>query len=208
MANHAKIKDSLLDEIKSMYYKEFFPMTAVAKKLKVSTDAVVYFMRKHNLERRNFSEISKIAFSKKPPTFKLKNDLCEEDKILKYLGITLYWGEGYKSKNAKHIDFANSDSKMVAVFMNFLRRICGINESKLRIYLYCYENQNPKELLKYWSNLTRIPLKNFTKPYIRKDFKEDKIGKMKNGLIHVRYYDKKLLVQVLDWIEELKTKYS
>ena len=124
----------------------------------------------------------------------------KEEEKLKILGTTLYWGEGYKTNTAFGVDFANSDSEMIRIFMNFLRKICGINESKLRIQLYCYSNQHPTKLVSFWSKITKIPRKKFIKPYVRKDFKESQIGKMKNGLIHVRYHDKKLLIQLRDLI--------
>ena len=183
-------------------------MKKVADVLGVSMDALVYFMRKYDLKRRSVKENEKIKFARKPMSFKLSEKLDESDESLKVAGTMLYWGEGYKSVHAKNVDFANSDVAMIKVFLSFLRKICNINESKLRIYLYCYNNQNPKELLRFWSKATAIPLSKFTKPYIRKDFKKEKINKMKNGLIHVRYYDTKLLLQLLDWIEEFKQKFG
>ncbi|MEK7117227.1 MAG: hypothetical protein AAB861_00440 [Patescibacteria group bacterium] len=183
-------------------------MREVAKNLGVSIDAVTYFMRKYELKRRSFTEISQILFSKKPISFRLKKNLNQSDEILKVLGVTLYWGEGYKSKKAKGVDFANSDPNMIKVFVNFLRKICDIDESRLRVYLYCYANQNPRKLLDFWSKVTKISPTKFTKPYVRRDFRKEKIDKMKNGLIHVRYCDKKLLIQILNWIEEYKNKYA
>lgn len=97
---------------------------------------------------------------------------------------------------------------MVRVFLSFLRKICSIDESRLRVYLYCYSNQKLLNLIKYWSKVTKIPTSKFTKPYIRKDFQLSKIGKMEKGLIHVRYYDKKLLLEMMNWIEEYKLKFS
>ncbi len=183
-------------------------MKKVAQELGVSMDALVYFMRKHDLKRRSASENENIKFSKKLSSFKLKKIINTEEKILKTIGVMLYWGEGYKAKSAKNVDFANSDPAMITAFLNFLRKICGIKETKLRAFLYCYSNQEPKNLLRFWSRLTKIPLSRFTKPYTRKDFKKEKIDKMKNGLIHIRYYDKKLLLQIMDWIEQYKQKFA
>ena len=112
-------------------------------------------------------------------------------------------GEGSKWDGEKIVDFANSDPEMIVVFMKFLRNVCGIDESRLRAYLYCYANQKPKELENYWSKLTSIPQKFFYKPYIKKGFKAEKSGKMKHGLIHIRYNDKKLLLALREWIREV-----
>ena len=183
-------------------------MKRVAEALGVSIDALVYFMRKYDLKRRTTSENEKIKFSKKSATFKIKANLSEKERKLKNVAISLYWGEGYKSEKAHGVDFANSDPDMIKVFLNFLRKICGIDESKLRVYLYCYSNQKPKKLINFWSRLTEIPHSKFSKPYVRNDFCLEKSGKMKNGLIHIRYYDKKLLIQLLEWIESYKIRLS
>lgn len=114
----------------------------------------------------------------------------------------LYWCEGSQWIGEVIVDFANSNSDMIKIFLNFLRKICGINEKKLRIYLYCYANQDPDKLIKYWSNITNVPVSQFTKPYIRKDYQKNKTGKMKHGLIHVRYNDKKLLNLLREYIKE------
>ncbi len=88
------------------------------------------------------------------------------------------------------------------IFLKFLRSICGVDENRLRVQLYCYANQNVEALKSYWSEVTRIPLNQFIKPYIRQDFSETKKNKMKYGLIHIRYSDKKLFLQVQNWIKE------
>lgn len=131
-----------------------------------------------------------------------------KDRELKAMGTMLYWAEGFQSNYADIVDFANSKPAMITLFLKFLRRICGIDESRLRVYLYCYSNQNVEGLINYWSKLTGIPKLQFTKPYVRQDFKVEKIGKMKHGLIHIRYYDKKLLELIKKWTEEYVKEYA
>ena len=100
------------------------------------------------------------------------------------------------------VDFANSDPKMVQLFLKFLRNICGVQESKIRIYLYCYPQHNLNQLVRYWSGVTDVPRTQFTRPFVRQDA-AGKVGqKLKHGLVHVRYGDKKLLWQLNQWAEE------
>lgn len=113
----------------------------------------------------------------------------------------LYWAEGVKGKNQVTVDFVNSDYKMILVFLKFLRRVCGVEEQKLRVLLYCYSDQDTGALVTYWSGITDIPENQFQKPYIRKDFNPNG-RKMANGLVHVRYNDKKLFNQIMKWLEE------
>lgn len=185
-----------VEKIKKLYYKDLLSMFEVAKQLGVSIDSIVYLMRKNNLQRRKFTEASKIVFKNKPLSFSIRNNRSAKDKELDIAGLMLYWAEGYKSEKSMSVDFANSDPKMVSVFMSFLRSLYNLDESRFRILLYCYSNQKIEPLISFWSKLTKIPKKQFTKPYVRTDFREN--GRvMKYGMIHVRYSDKKLLIDLM-----------
>lgn len=126
---------------------------------------------------------------------------------MKGIGTMLYWCEGYKTEQSSTVDFANSDPHMIAVFVRFLRTVCGVNEARLRVYLYQYSNQDTDTLIRFWSRITGIPTTQFTKPYVRTGFREDKKDKMPHGLIHIRYHDKKLLLLIKDWIGEYKNNF-
>ena len=182
-------------------------MQDVAEKLNVSIDAVSYFMRKNLLERRSVSENSALLFGRKPLSYKIKGTLSTSEIELKIAGVMLYWAEGYKTSKSKGVDLANADPFMIETFVKFLRVICGVDHRRLRVLLYCYSNQNTEQLIDFWSKLTKIPKSQFTRPYIREDFRKEKEGKMKYGMVHVRYADKKLLYQVMHWIEEFKLKH-
>ena len=197
----ATIQEKKFNIIKK-YYDSGLSAKDIAKKFKVSIDAVYYFFRKHKIKRRNRSEVRNLIYKKQKPSFKLKINLSGEEKELKISGAMLYWGEGSKWPGEKIVDFANSDIEMIKVFLKFLRVICGVKEEKLRVYLYCHSNQNSQFLIKHWSKITNIPIKQFTKPYIKKEYNKNKTGKMKYGLIHIRYADKKLLDFMRNLIKE------
>lgn len=202
----ATISQKQLESINKLY-REGYSGVEIAKKYKVSVDAVYYFFRKNKIARRNRVEARNIAYDRQKASYVLKDGLSEKEKELKTAGIMLYWGEGSKWAGEKIVDFTNSDANMIKTFLSFLRIICGVNETKLRVYLYCYSNQSTGKLMDYWSNETGIPKRQFTKPYVRKDFDNKKIGKMKNGLIHIRYADRKLLDQMRVWIDEYINKF-
>lgn len=200
----ATILEKDLSSVKDFYYKKFYSAREISEKFNVSIDAVYYFMRRYKLKRRNFSEENKSRFSRKKPSFILKKKLSNREKELKIVGSILYWGEGYKTEKSCTVDFANCDPAMITIFLNFLRNICGIQESKLRVLLYCYSNQNIDQLLKFWSKKTSIPIEQFSKPYVKQIFEKPQENKMPYGLIHIRYHDKKLLLLIKKWIEEYK----
>ncbi len=200
----ATISDAQLARLQKLYYQDLLPMREVAVSLGVSIDAVVYCMRKHKLRRRTLEEDSVMRFSKKPLSFVLKKKCTKREELLKVIGVTLYWGEGYKTEKSGGIDLANSDVFVITQFLSFLREVCGIDETRLRVLLYCHANQNQKKLIDFWSKKTTIPKKQFTKPYVRKDGKYDSIRTMPYGLVHIRYADKKLLAVIKQWIEDYK----
>jgi len=194
-----------LSLIKKLYYKERLSTLEIARRLKTTPWVVLGFMKRMDLPRRTLKETNKITFERKPKSFCLKQKLSGRDNYLKVAGSMLYWAEGAKYNPAMRsavIDFVNSDPRMVKLFLSFLRIICGIDEKRLRVLLYCYANQDIEVLKKYWYKVTEINFKQFTKPYVREDFLPEKSGKMKYGLVHIRYHDKKLLIQIYNWINE------
>ena len=200
----AAISPKHLEKVKTLYYEQKLSARQIAEKFGVCLDAVYYFMRHHGLKRRSVSENDAIRFAAKEPSFALATVMTPELEKLKVMAVMLYWAEG--SKRAPYnIDFANSDPAMIAIFTSFLRRICGVGESKLRACIYCYANQNVLELTDFWSELTSIPKNQFTKPYIRQDFDIRKKDRMRYGLLHIRYCDKKLMTLLLQWIAEYAT---
>lgn len=204
------IPDSQLDLIKDFYYRDQISVPAIAKKLNVSIDSAYYFFRKHGLERRTCSEEQRIRFERKKPSFTKRIIDTPELKELVVIGVMLYWGEGFKGNNKStysSVDFANSDPVMVVLFLSFLRKVYVIDERKLRVLLYCYSDQNILELIKFWSKETGIPMTQFTKPFVRKDF--NPLGaKMSKGMVHIRYSDKKLLLEIKKLIEYYSSKHA
>ncbi|MEK7093057.1 MAG: hypothetical protein AAB927_01070 [Patescibacteria group bacterium] len=127
-------------------------------------------------------------------------------KELNAIGAMLYWAEGHKTSSAPGIDFANSDPRMLVLFMKFLRSRYHLDEKRLRVYIYCYANQPIDGLKEYWSKLLGIPRPQFTKPYVRENPTMN-ARQMPYGLVHIRYSDKKLLLDVLNLIESYRSKY-
>lgn len=200
----ATINNDKLEEIRK-YYENGFSVREIAEKVGAPFNATFYFLRKHKIPRRTAKESNSLQFARKPLSFKIKDNLSAEEEKLKIAALMLYWGEG--SKRGKIIDLANSDAAMVQIFLNFLRKICQVNEKRLKAYLYCYSNQNIDIINDYWLKLTGIPLGQFSKPYIRTDFAMKAGRQMENGLIHIRYCDKKLLSYVLEEIEKCKKEF-
>lgn len=188
-----------LDKLKSLYFLGL-SMREVGIHFGKSVNSIAKIMVRENIDRRLASQTRTTHFLKSPLSFTPKTKLSSQEMKLKVAGLMLYWGEGAK-RNANRIDFANSDPQMILVFLKFLRDIYQVDENKFRIYLYTYNSLPTDELITYWSNLTKIPTPQFSKPYIRAK-SELKHDKMQHGLIHIRYSDIRLLKLIMDEIKQ------
>ncbi|MEI6191331.1 MAG: hypothetical protein WCP24_03140 [bacterium] len=199
-----------INKLKNLYLMEGRSTLDLARYFNVSIDVVTYAMRKHNIPRRDFKEASKRSFENKKMTFKRKRVVGLKKAYAESILAMLYWGEGFKgNENSKMgtFDFANSDPVMVRVFMKAFRDVYEFDKDKIRAYIYCYSNQDVSSIIDFWSKLTMIPKSQFTKPYIRNDSKVN-AREMKYGLIHIRYHDKKLLINIKNLIECVCDKYA
>jgi hypothetical protein len=78
-------------------------------------------------------------------------------------GVALYAGEGTKRGN--EVSMPNSDPRMVLFFVTWLRHFFDIDETRLRVHLYLHEGLDLDAANAFWSEVTGIPLSQFTKPY-------------------------------------------
>lgn len=200
---HTSWNQSKLDRL-SKLYSSGLSMLQVAQKMQTTLASINSAMRRHQIKRRTNHETQQIQFYKSPLSFKPRKTLTAKQQQLKVAGLMLYWGEGSKLFTGRYmsVDFANSNPDMVKLFIKFLRKIYGVNEAKLRCLLYCYSSHDVQKLKNFWSKTTKIPLNQFTKPYIRQEGGNNQ-NKMKYGLIHIRYSDKRLLRLILKEIGQL-----
>jgi len=128
-------------------------------------------------------------------------------------GISLYWAEGYKKgaygSKWKAVDFANSDPDLVRIMMKFFRKICKVENSKIKIQLIAHKNVDIKKAIRFWSNLTKIPESQFIKTCcavsIYSKGKRNK-NSLTQGTVHIRINDVKLFFRIIGWIDGLKSK--
>ena len=98
----------------------------------------------------------------------------------------LYWAEGGKFMD-NHLEFTNSDPTMIKAFIKFLKRGFYIDKSKLRANIHIHEYHNDKRQRKFWQNITKIPLTQFNKSYLKPHTKKI-IRKNYQGCVRICYY--------------------
>lgn len=136
-----------LETIEAMY-KDGMSGADIGHVLAMPLRQVYRLLDRYDVPRRTSAESNRLKFINSAPSFSVKKNMALKDRLLRIVGVMLYWAEGAHNKNQPAVDFANSNPTMIALFVKFLRDICGVDEKRLRIYLYCYANQNIGEIKK------------------------------------------------------------
>lgn len=126
------------------------------------------------------------------------------------IGTILWWTEGTKAYRDKRrengwiypVDLTNTDPEIIRIFLEFLRKDIGINESRLKLQLQIHQGDNQRILELYWSRITKIPKNRFTKTIVRPTGR--KVGKTK-GTCKVRYSDKNTYQKLNNLLKNILT---
>ncbi|HYF46226.1 MAG TPA: hypothetical protein VD926_08460 [Acidimicrobiales bacterium] len=111
----------------------------------------------NKLQRRKQAEIDELMGAGR----RRLADLSERELLV--AGVALYAGEGARREGS--VRLANTDPRIIAFFCAWLRQFFEIDESRLRVRLYLHEGLDLEAANRFWSELTRIPLTQFGKPY-------------------------------------------
>lgn len=83
------------------------------------------------------------------------------------IGVSLYWAEGFKKDT--QVGFANSNPEMINLYLRWLYDCCNVRKEDLitRITVNISHKDRIKEIEKFWSDSTKIPIENFRKPFFQ-----------------------------------------
>ncbi len=123
---------------------------------------------------------------------------------LKIVCALLYWCEGGKTEKAK-LSFINSDPTLVRYFVNNFRKAFDVDENRFRPMIHIHNYHNADTQTKFWSDITKIPVSQFTKPY-NKPNTGKRIKKDYQGCISLRYYGRKVREEMMFLIDEISKK--
>ena len=144
-----------------LYYNKKLSVIDIAKKLGVTPATISYWMDKYSYRRRNQSESAYVKQNAFGDPFDIKKKLTPKEKELFIAGLMLYWSEGAKSQ--KYVArLGNLDGKMLQVFLKFLRKICRIDESRLRLQVRVYQKFDREKAKAYWAKLLKMPQNNIS----------------------------------------------
>ncbi|MBI2552143.1 hypothetical protein HYW17_02485 [Candidatus Uhrbacteria bacterium] len=86
-------------------------------------------------------------------------DLSRRELLL--IGAALYWGEGTKSEHSRkniRVAIANSDPRLIALFMRFVREVLNVPDELIRAQIQVHPNLDIEEAKIFWSKVTKLPV--------------------------------------------------
>lgn len=129
--------------------------------------------------KRGIQNSSRLEVSRAQLTPELGRLLC----------AVMYSCEGSKYPSARLLGFANSDPRMIRLFLHLLRMYFVVDEKRFRCQIPHRCDQDMETLIRYWSGVTNIPQEQFYrnkadqrtkgKPTLRKDYR---------GVCYVQYF--------------------
>jgi hypothetical protein len=131
-------------------------MMDISKRMGISHAKVYYWFQKHKIKRRSQSES---AYEKQNPNgdpFAIKKRFNIKERLLLMCGLMLYCGEGNR-RNRHSTQLANLDVRILKVFAGFLRKICGVYDNKMSLYVQLYKDFNKDKARNYWAKTLMIP---------------------------------------------------
>lgn len=123
---------------------------------------------------------------------KLANQGIKDIKDIKdplfFLGLGLYWGEGYKNKT-QEIGIVNTDPKILKISMLWFEEYYGILRDEYQIRLTINEEYRESEdaIINFWINELTIRKEQFTKTaFIKAKHKRKYIDSAYNGTLRIK----------------------
>jgi len=192
----------------------------IARNLRVAKSSVSDWVRDIVLTKKQREMLALRGHSavvvEKRRTTRLSNELAKRQVViskaekeigfisnneLKIIGTMLYWAEGRK-RGQRTVSFSNSDPSMARVIMRYFREICLVPESKFRGHIHIHSHLNVSDAVKYWSNVTGIPQKQFYKTYcVPSISSKGKMDSLPNGTLDISVCDTKLFLVIMGWIK-------
>lgn len=135
---------------------------------------------------------------------KVKKEI-EEWKLLKSMETQksllsmLYWAEGQKlPETGTPVKFANTDPKLVLLFLTLLRSCYQLDETKLRIQIHVHWYHNQRKVQRFWSKLLNVDETLFNKIYVKQRSKTKRFRKNFAGICFVIYHSVNLRREIVE----------
>jgi transcriptional regulator with XRE-family HTH domain len=115
-------------------------------------------------------------------------------------GLSLYWGEGDKVTKY-NVRIANTDPRVIRIFVDFLITICQIEYSRIKSWLLLYPDLSEGHSKEYWIREGGLRRDGFTKTIFTQG--RHRKNKVKYGTCYVGISNRQLKIKILVWLQLL-----
>lgn len=103
--------------------------------------------------------------------------LSDREKLL--IAAMLYWGEGTK----RDLSISNTDEKLLHVFINILRDVLKIQDSRFKFSIRIYQDLDKNNCVAHWCDVLKLSESQITSVTV---LQGKKSGKLQHGLCRLR----------------------
>jgi len=130
---------------------------------------------------------------------KIKSPLSMD--AYRLFGAALYWAEGNKISD---FTITNSDPLLIQFMTKWLCDMFKLTPENLTAHLNIYPQQDDLKIKRFWSEITKIPLSNFGKSFIKPSNKNYKKNTLYYGTIKIRVHKgTNFRIEVFSWINKV-----
>lgn len=151
----------------------------------------------HPLRRRKLAEVAECNAWGRDQIGQLS------DRDLLIAGTALYAGEG--SKRDGTVAMANTNPKLLRLFLRWLRTCFTIDESRLRVHLYLHQGLDLDAAVTHWAEITGIPPEQFGKPYRAVPDSTIRHTRHEYGCPSIQYYCSRTHRKIMGLVRALPT---
>lgn len=186
--------------LRRLYFKNKHSTAEIAKIFGYSENKINYWLRKYKIKKRSISEAIYTKNNLGGDPFKIKKLKTRKDIELFNLGVGLFLGEGTK-RSKYSVVLANSNPKILKLFLEFLRDICRVNEGKIKAALNIFDDIDIKKAINFWNEVTGISISRFSKTIIRASKGGTYKNKSRYGTLTLYVSNTKLKALMDNWCE-------
>ncbi|MEK6538307.1 MAG: hypothetical protein AAB929_03575 [Patescibacteria group bacterium] len=191
----------IIEKLRELYCDRRFSMMEVANEFKTTHARVYYWLRKYGISRRSWSDSAYVKQNPNGDPFTIPKKFSNRQQELLKAGLLLYWAEGNKGKDA--IRIANLDSRMLILFLEFLREVCLVDEQRIYVYVRVQRNFSLDDARQYWANILHLPTSRiYVYPHTDKRSKLIQ-QKSRHGIATLEFHSTKLK----QWLDAAMEKY-
>ncbi|MBI4354815.1 MAG: hypothetical protein HY597_00005 [Candidatus Omnitrophica bacterium] len=141
--------------LRKLYVQRGLSMMEISQALQATHATILYWMKKHKIPRRTWSESMYVKLNPDGDPFTIPRHLSARQRELLVAGILLYWAEGSKKREA--LQLVNLDARMLQLFLKFLRNVCHVDERRVGVYVRVYKQFPVSAARTYWSKALQLP---------------------------------------------------